>query len=76
MSTITIPMPDEDLVFLRAYSEAQGISAEAFLAQQAHNLRAHLQRPLHPVVAGASGIIAPDIAGREAHREHVDKKHG
>jgi hypothetical protein len=28
MSTITIPLPDEDLDFLRAYSEAHGISAE------------------------------------------------
>jgi len=76
MSTITIPMPEEDLIFLRAYSEAQGISAEAFLARQAHNLRAHLQRPLHADVSGAVGIIAPEISGRETHREHLDRKHG
>ena len=74
MSTITIPLPDEDLAFLRAYSEAQGTSAEAFLARQARNLRMHLQRPLQPEVAAASGIISPDVAGEEAYREHLEKK--
>ena len=76
MSTITIPLPDEDLAFLRAYSEAQGISAEAFLAQQARNLRVQLQKPLQAEVAAASGIIAPEIDGREMHRAHLEEKHG
>ena len=75
MSTITIPLPDEDLSFLRAYSEAQGTSAEAFLARQARNLREHLQRPLQPDVAAATGIISPEIAGRETHRGHLEQKH-
>lgn len=75
MSTITIPLPDEDLAFLRAYSEAQGISAEAFLAQQARNLREQLQRPLRAEVAAATGIISPEIAGKEMHRDHLEKKH-
>lgn len=75
MPTITIPLPDEDLSFLRAYSEAQGISAEAFLARQARNLREHLQRPLEPEVMAATGIIPPEIAGEEAHRGHLEKKH-
>src|SRR5438067_214538 len=75
MSIITVPLPDEDLDFLRAYASAQGTSAEAFLARQAHNLRAHLQRPLHPDVAGASGIIAPDVAGEERYRAQLEKKH-
>ena len=48
MSTITVPLPDEDLAFLRAWSEKQGTSAEEYLARQARNLREHLQRPLHP----------------------------
>ncbi len=74
MSTITIPLPDEDLTFLRAYSEAQGTSAEAFLARQAHNLRVNLQRPLPPEVVAASGIIPPDVAGEAAYRAHVEKK--
>ncbi len=33
MSTITIPLTEEDLSFLRTYSQAQGTSAEAFLAR-------------------------------------------
>ena len=73
MSTTTIPLPDEDLTFLRAYTSAQGTSAEEFLAQQARNLREHLQRPLHSAVETASGIIP---TGEEAHREHLQAKHG
>jgi hypothetical protein len=75
MSTITVPIPDEDLDFLRAYSEAQGLSAEAFLARQAHLLREQLQRPLHPDVASAIGVIAPDIDARNAYRAHSQQKH-
>jgi hypothetical protein len=75
MSTITIPLADEDLTFLRAWSKTQGTSPEAFLAQQARNLRQHLQKPLQPQVAAASGIILQEVAGEEKHREHVEKKH-
>ena len=75
MSTITIPLADEDLSFLRAYSEAQGTSAEAFLARQARNLREHLQRPLQPDVMAVSGIISPEVAEEETHREHSERKH-
>ena len=76
MLTLTVPMPDEDLAFLRAYSAAQGISAEALIAQHARNLREHLQRPVHSEVAAAIGIISPEVAGEEAHRRHLDQKHG
>jgi hypothetical protein len=76
MSTITIPMPDEDLVFLRAYSSALGTSAEAFLARQAHNLRRHLQQPVQGDVEAASGIISPRINAEHSYREHLGKKHG
>jgi hypothetical protein len=75
MSTITIPLPDEDLSFLRSYSSAQGTSAEAFLARQARNLREHLQKPLPPDVEAASGILSSAIDAREAHFEHLGKKH-
>ena len=75
MSTITIPLPDEDLTFLRAYSKAQGTSAEAFLARQTRNLREHLQRPLRPEVTAATGIISPEIAAQKTHLEHLEKKH-
>jgi len=75
MSTITIPLPDEDLTFLRAYSSAHGTSAEAFLARQARNLRQHLQKPLQRNVEAASGIISSEIVGEEAHFEHLNIKH-
>lgn len=75
MSTPTVSMPDEGLTFLRAHSAANGISAEQLLAQQVRNLREHLQRPLHPAVIAATGIIASDIDGREAHRTHFATKH-
>lgn len=75
MSSITIPLPDEDLEFLRAYMSAQGSSAEAFLAEQARNLRTHLQRPIHPDVKDASGIVAPHADEDQAHREYLEKKH-
>ena len=75
MSTITIPLPDEDLEFLRAYARARGSSAEAFLAQQAHNLRTHLQLPAQPEVERASGVISPEVSGEETYRSWLEKKH-
>ena len=75
MSTITVPLPEEDLAFLRAYSAAQGISAESLLAQQARSLRQHLQLPVPPEVTAASGIVSADVAGEESHRAHLAKKH-
>ena len=75
MSTITVPMPEEDLEFLRSYMSAQGMSAEAFLARQARNLREHLQRPLHRDIEDSSGIIAAEVSGEDAHRVHIETKH-
>ena len=75
VSTITIPMPEEDLSFLRAYSSSLGTSAEAFLAQQAHNLRRHLQQPIHGDVLDASGIVSPGLDAEQTYRDHLDKKH-
>ncbi len=75
MSTITVLLPDDDLAFLRDFSAAQGISAEAFLARQARNLREHLQRPLRPEVLLATEIISPEVGGEETYREHLEKKH-
>jgi len=75
MSTITVPLPDEDLAFLRAWSEKQGISAEALLAQQARNLREYLEGSLHPDVIAATGIIPPEVDAKEAYREYLEKKY-
>jgi hypothetical protein len=74
MSTITIPMPEEDLAFLRAWSKEHGTSAEALLAQQARNLRERLQKPLHPDVAAAIGIISSD-ADEETYHRYLEKKY-
>jgi hypothetical protein len=74
MSNITIPLADEDLDFLRSYASAQGTSVEAFLARQARTLREQLQKPIHPKVAAASGVIAPGADDQE-HRAHLEKKH-
>jgi len=72
--TITVPLPDEYLAFLRAWSEKQGTSAEEFLARQARNLREHLQRPLHPDVVAATGIISPE-ADEETYHQYLEKKY-
>jgi hypothetical protein len=74
MSTITIPLPDEDLDFLRRYTQAQGSSAEEFLARQARNLREHLELPLPPAVASATGILAPGFDQRQ-HSDLLEKRH-
>jgi hypothetical protein len=73
MSTIAVPIPDEDLRFLRAWTAEQGTSAEAFLAQQARNLREHVQRGLHPIVAAARGVILEDTP--LGYMEHLERKH-
>ena len=53
----------------------QGISPEAFLAWQVRNLHENLERPLHPDVAGATGIVSAQVAGEEAHRDSPERKH-
>ncbi len=75
MSTITVVLPEEDLVFLQAYSAAHGTSAEAFLARQARNLREHLQAPLRAEITAASGIIDPELDAGAAYRAHLEAKH-
>ena len=77
MVAFTIPLPEEDLAFLLAYSASQGITAEALLARQARGLREHLQRPVHPAVAAASGVIASEIGddAEDAYRARLEKKH-
>ena len=59
MSTISIPLPDEDLDFLRAFTKQLGITPEGFLAQHARNLRLNLEAALHPDVVAASGVFRP-----------------
>ena len=74
MPTITIPVPEDDLKFLQRWSKEHGTSAEELLAEQARSLRQRLERPLHPDVAAAIGIINAD-ADETAYREYIEKKY-
>jgi len=75
MSSITIPLSDEDLEFLRAYSSAHGTSAEALLASQARTLREHLQHSIHRDVELASGIVSGGVDAKEVHRAHLARRY-
>lgn len=75
MSTLTIPLDDEDLEFLRSWTRQQGTTPESFLADQAHNLRRHLQTPLHPAVLKASGVIDSEVDAKEEYLNHQERKH-
>ncbi|MCX6963826.1 MAG: hypothetical protein NTW41_00530 [Verrucomicrobia bacterium] len=75
MSTITIPLADEDFSFLQAYSMAQGTSLEAFLARQARRLRERLQNPLPAEVSAASGILKSMEDLEALGLEHFEKKY-
>lgn len=75
MSTITVSLADEDLAFLRRFSEAQGTSAEELLARQARSLRTQLERPLPAGILAASGIIAGDVDSGKEHLDHLERKH-
>lgn len=75
MSTITVPLADEDLAFLRAFSAAQGTTAEEFLAGQARRLRLQLEKPLPANVLNATGIIPESIDVRETYLRESESKH-
>jgi hypothetical protein len=75
MSTITVTLADDDLAFLRRFSQAQGISAEEILARQARSLRRQLERPLTSDVVAASGIFAVNAEPRQAFTEYQERKH-
>jgi hypothetical protein len=48
---------------------------EVFLAKQARRLSERLQKPLHPDVKAASGILLPLGDAEDAHMAHLDKKY-
>lgn len=75
MSTITIPIADDDLKFLHSWTLAQGTTVEEFFAREANNLRRHLQAPLHPALQRASGVIPADVDVQSEYREHLDEKY-
>lgn len=75
MSTITIPIPEEDLRFLEAWTREQGTTVEEFFTREASNLRQHLQAPLHPAVIRATGVIRGDIDAEKEYRDYLERKH-
>ena len=75
MSTITIPLPDEDFQFMSEWAEKQGITVAEFFAREARHLRQHLQTALHPDLERATGILVPELQAESAHLDHLDRKH-
>lgn len=75
MSTISIPLPDEDLDFLRTFASGQGTTAEQFLARHARTLRLNLQAPLHPDVAAATGVLRASADPQSDYMEYLERKH-
>lgn len=75
MSTITIPIEDETLEFLQSWTKANGMTLEGYFAAQVESLRRQENRPVHPALIRATGVIKSDIDPREAYLEHMAKKH-
>ncbi len=75
MSTITIPIEDEDLQYLKNWTREQGTTLEEFFAKEARSLRKHLEAPLHPALLQASGVISRDIDAKDKHLEYLMNKH-
>jgi hypothetical protein len=75
MPTISIPLPDEDLEFLRSFASGQGTTAEQFLALHARNLRLNLQVALHPHVSAATGVLQTEGDPQSKYLEYLERKH-
>jgi hypothetical protein len=75
MSTISIPLPDEDLEFLRSFARTQGTTAEQFLARHARSLRLNLEAPLHPDVLAATGVLNESADPQSDYLEYLERKH-
>lgn len=74
MSTITIPIADEDLRYLTSWTATQGTTVEEFFANEARSLRQHLEAPLHPALVEASGVISQDVDNRD-YLDYLANKH-
>jgi hypothetical protein len=75
MSTISIPLPDEDLEFLRSLASEQGTTPEQFLAKHARNLRLNLQAAVHPLVSAATGVLQAENSPQTEYLEFLEQKH-
>ena len=75
MSTVMVSLAEEDLAFLKKYSDAQGTSVGEFLARQARSLRKQLEKPLPPEIVSASGIINGAVDSKAEYLNHMEAKH-
>ena len=75
MSTLTIPISDENLSFLKELTKENGMTPESFFAAHVESLRRPKCRPLHPDVIRATGVINFEGDPREAYLDHMEKKH-
>jgi len=75
MTVLSVPMAEEDFIFLRNWASKHGTTAESFLAEQAHALRIQLQQPIHPAVLSATSVLEKVSDERAEHLERLEKKH-
>lgn len=75
MSTITIPIADENLEFLQSWTKANGMTLEGYFTAQVESLRRQESRPVHPALIRATGVIKAEVDGRQAYLDHMARKH-
>lgn len=71
---LTVQLPEDDAQVLTSYAKEHALSLDEFLARIARRLRAAPRAP-HPANLGFTGTIPAHIDAREAHREHLARKH-
>ena len=75
MTLLAVPVTEEDFNFLQTWASKQGTTVESFLAEQAHTLRLQLQKPIHPAVLSASGVLEQTANAKAEHFDHLAQKH-
>jgi uncharacterized protein involved in type VI secretion and phage assembly len=75
MSSISIPLSEEDLTFLRRFTGQRGITVEDFMAQHAKNLRLNLEAILHRDIIAATGTFQTATDPQNDYYDHQEHKH-
>ncbi len=75
MTVLSVPMAEDDFAFLQTWATKHGMTVESFLAEQAHTLRIQLEKPIHPAVLSATGVIEKVSDEKAEHLEHLERKH-
>ena len=75
MSTLTIPISDENLAFLQEWTKVNGMTPEGYVLAQVESLRRKPTRSIHPALIRATGVLKPDVDAREAYIDFMSKKH-